>query len=163
MAIISGSTGDDLIEGTENDDRLSGKLGADTLIGYRGDDVLGGGRGDDLLRGGRGDDELLGKKGDDRLRGGKGDDLLEGGKGDDDLRGGNGDDVFLFNVEQEATGEDEILDFEVGDTIRIQGMTDYTVFEAPPGFIQISFDDENHVIVYDAALTDVTQAIETIY
>ena len=91
-AVITGTTGDDVIHGTPFDDNLSGGPGNDTIFGHEGDDLLDGGTGDDQLFGGPGDDRLLGGTGNDGLFGGTGDDALLGGAGNDGLFGEAGRD-----------------------------------------------------------------------
>ncbi len=56
MAVINGTSGDDLLNGTANDDIIRGRAGDDTLNGGAGDDRLLGGAGSDSLFGGDGDD-----------------------------------------------------------------------------------------------------------
>jgi Ca2+-binding RTX toxin-like protein len=52
------------------------------------------------------------------LIGSTGNDILSGGKGDDKLIGGDGNDYFVFS---ENDGNDQILDFNVGDRILFKG------------------------------------------
>jgi Ca2+-binding RTX toxin-like protein len=91
-AVISGSSGDDVIYGTPGNDVLSGGAGNDVIYGYAGDDLLDGGAGNDRLFGGAGNDTLLGGAGNDQLHGGSGNDDLLGGTGDDQLYGDSGND-----------------------------------------------------------------------
>ncbi len=56
----------------------------------------------------------------DTLYGGSGDDTLRGGTGVDTLYGGLGADTFAFAV---GDGANTIVDFEVGDTIEIAGVS----------------------------------------
>ena len=52
------------------------------------------------------------------LIGSTGNDILNGGKGEDKLIGGDGNDYFVFSVNE---GNDQILDFNVGDRILLKG------------------------------------------
>jgi Ca2+-binding RTX toxin-like protein len=81
MAIINGTSGDDVLNGTPNDDTISGFGGNDVIRGFAGNDSIDGGDGHDLMRGGDGNDLLIGGIGDDYLDGGVGDDTLDGGDG----------------------------------------------------------------------------------
>ena len=76
MAIIDGTTGNDLLDGTATADTINGLAGNDTINGLEGDDILDGGAGNDLISGGIGNDQLLNGGGIDALLGGDGDDLL---------------------------------------------------------------------------------------
>jgi len=64
-------------------------------------------------------DELIGGDGSDTLEGGGGDDTLQGGLDIDELIGGDGNDLFLIAA---GEGLDTITDFDVGDTILLQGL-----------------------------------------
>ncbi|MCC0175435.1 calcium-binding protein [Waterburya agarophytonicola K14] len=149
---ISAFDGDGLlIEGTEGNDVLRGTGGSDLFIAYGGDDVIRAGGGDDSIVGGAGDDLIFGgfgndvveagsgndtifgqfgddcihgAEGDDFISGGKGKDTIDGGAGSDTMFGGGGQDVFLFDIEDFAAGEvDLISDFHVGqDKIVIDGL-----------------------------------------
>lgn len=103
MAILNGTSDDNVIPGTNQDDVIRGGDGNDTLgsgdgdqLG-NGDDLIKGENGNDILLGGQGNDVLYGGPGDDLLDGGRGDDILNGGLGDDQLTGGKGADTFVFN------------------------------------------------------------------
>lgn len=63
--VVSGSTGNDLLNGFSGADTLDGGAGNDTLDGAEGNDLLIGGTGNDLLIGGAGIDTLRGGLGDD--------------------------------------------------------------------------------------------------
>ncbi|MDP2206520.1 MAG: type I secretion C-terminal target domain-containing protein [Alphaproteobacteria bacterium] len=56
MAVITGTSGDDILDGTPQADRISGLAGNDTLNGGDGNDTLDGGLGADTMNGGAGDD-----------------------------------------------------------------------------------------------------------
>jgi len=64
-------------------------------------------------------DVLIGGEGSDTLQGGGDDDTLQGGLGIDELIGGDGDDLFLIAA---GEGLDTITDFDVGDTILLEGL-----------------------------------------
>ncbi len=91
-AVVTGSSGNDVIQGTESDDHLSGGSGDDVIFGYGGNDQLNGDAGNDQLDGGAGEDRLSGGSGDDQLHGGSGNDDLLGGTGNDQLFGDSGND-----------------------------------------------------------------------
>ncbi|MBK8275970.1 MAG: calcium-binding protein [Nitrospira sp.] len=83
MAIINGSSGNDILKGTLSADEINGFAGNDQLFGGRGSDTLNGGDGNDTLDSGSGNDLLNGGAGADRLDGGTGNDLLNGEAGVD--------------------------------------------------------------------------------
>ncbi len=73
------------------------------------------------------------------LIGSTGNDILSGGKGDDKLIGGDGNDYFIFSVND---GNDQILDFNVGDRILFKGsinLSELTLNEDASGQI-LSFN-----------------------
>jgi uncharacterized protein YhfF len=94
MAVIYGTTGNDVINTTSNP---ASTTAADYINGGSGNDYVFGGQGDDVLVGGNGNDVVNGGTGNDRLAGGVGDDWLDGGAGYDMLRGGAGDDVLVWD------------------------------------------------------------------
>jgi Ca2+-binding RTX toxin-like protein len=65
MAIITGTTGNDMIRGSEGDDIISGAAGNDVLLGGRGNDLITGGADEDYLDGGRDADIMSGGAGND--------------------------------------------------------------------------------------------------
>lgn len=77
-AVLTGTTGSDVIQGTPGDD---------VIYGSGGNDVIYGGGGNDILIGGGGADKLFGGPGKDILRGGRGVDVCKGGTGKDRARG----------------------------------------------------------------------------
>jgi Ca2+-binding RTX toxin-like protein len=81
---------------------LLGGNGKDVLTGGSGDDMLDGGNGKDVLSGGAGDDTLVGGKGKDLLDGGDGNDSLTGDRGKDAMTGGAGNDHFFADREIEV-------------------------------------------------------------
>ena len=135
---IVGGGGDDQIDGGAGNDTLYGDevlglvAGEDTLWGGAGNDELHGGSQDDLLYGGSGNDHLYGDNGRDMLAGGSGNDTIDGGNGNDTIAGGEGDDIlyggngantFVFDLSID-NGNDTIMDFDVNDTLQINGVTD---------------------------------------
>lgn len=68
-------------------------------------------------------DNLSGHSGNDTLRGGAGRDILNGGDGNDVLFGGAGADQFWFNTWSGGVGVDLIADAEIGDRVRLSGIT----------------------------------------
>jgi Ca2+-binding RTX toxin-like protein len=93
--LITGDSGNNVMEGGRGNDVLLGRDGDDRISGGRGNDGLFGGTGIDQLDGGRGNDSLFGDEGDDQLDGGTGDDFLSGGAGIDTLLGGEGIDQLF--------------------------------------------------------------------
>ena len=75
----------DVITGTTGNDVLQGSVNSDELYGFDGDDQLNADAGHDYLEGGSGDDQLLGEAGYDYLYGGPGADVLNGGAGTDQI------------------------------------------------------------------------------
>lgn len=65
MAVINGTSGNDILNGTILSDQIFGFGGNDTLNGNSGNDTLNGGTGSDVLNGGAGDDVLNGDTGND--------------------------------------------------------------------------------------------------
>jgi hypothetical protein len=94
------SAGDDVITGTSGDDLIDAWEGNDIVYGLAGNDTLFGWSGNDLIDGGDGDDWIF-------------------GEGDIDiLTGGAGNDVF-GEYDQWLNG-DTITDFSIGDIILIR-------------------------------------------
>jgi Ca2+-binding RTX toxin-like protein len=125
MAVIIGTSGDDLLHGTASNDTISGGAGRDTIYAGDGNDGVFGGGGDDIIFGEGGNDVLFGDGGDDYLDGGDGDDILHGGTGDDTLiggsgnntlHGGGGNDLFLKTF---GEGVDVVLGGTGVDTLNL--------------------------------------------
>ncbi|MGZ8285657.1 MAG: M10 family metallopeptidase C-terminal domain-containing protein [Allosphingosinicella sp.] len=96
MAILNGTSGNDVIIGTSDGDTIEGLAGADRLEGLVGDDIL---------RGGDQNDRLLDGEGNDTLEGGGGDDIISDSYGNDSSNGGDGNDY----IESIYSGNDVIL------------------------------------------------------
>ncbi len=120
MAIIIGTSGNDLRRGTAaadvilglaGDDRLFGDAGNDIVFGGSGDDFVFGEEGNDILFGGTRDDRLSGGLGNDFLFGGEDIDFLEGGAGADLLDGGDGEDTAMYNNDPAGV----IVDLQAGE------------------------------------------------
>jgi Ca2+-binding RTX toxin-like protein len=77
--------------------------------------------------GNSGDNILAGLGGNDTLLGGAGNDQIDGSNGNDRLTGGAGADKFVFATALNATGVDQILDFNVAED---QIWLDHAVFTA---------------------------------
>jgi Ca2+-binding RTX toxin-like protein len=105
--VLTGNSGDNLLDGGPSGDDISGRAGNDRLLGGAGFDILRGELGNDTLRGG--DDT-------DLLEGGDGFDFLAGDKGNDTMIGGNGDDAF------------EWVDGDGSDLIQGDGGSDNLLF-----------------------------------
>ena len=109
------------ITGNNNENIILGGSKADTIIAGTKASTLSGGAGSDLIQGSVEDDSIVGGGGADVLYGLAGDDTLYGGAGNDTLYGGAGNDVFIYNS---GNGNDVIMDYEVGDTIKLgKGLT----------------------------------------
>lgn len=115
-AIISGTSGDDLIDASYNEpiangsdridnndggvgvgpnaDSIDAGDGNDTVYAGIGNDTILGGAGDDLLHGEDGDDTIHGDDGNDTILGETGNDLISGDTGNDLLDGGASDDTI---------------------------------------------------------------------
>lgn len=122
-SIVSGTSGDDLIDGTylgdPDGDRIDhadgvGGTDVDTVSAGDGDDTVRAGDGADQIFGGIGDDLLEGQGGADTLIGGEGSDTLIGGADADQLVGGAGDDRFELGSGDTADGGDGDDFFAVG-------------------------------------------------
>lgn len=99
---------------------------ATVVEGGRGDQVIVLGGEEHIAHGGWGDDVIGGQEGPDQLFGDQGHDVLFGGTGADDMTGGSGRDIFQFAsaTDSNAAAYDTITDFEDGDTLVFQGMSD---------------------------------------
>ncbi|UTW60464.1 hypothetical protein KFE96_10295 [Kordiimonas sp. SCSIO 12603] len=82
------------------------------MNGGAGNDVIFAGALSDSVDGGADEDQLFGGAGNDTIDAGSGDDSIFGGAGNDTLTGGDGADIFYF---ANTHGNDEILDFSIGD------------------------------------------------
>jgi Ca2+-binding RTX toxin-like protein len=132
--------------GNAADNRLDGKSGLDVMKGGFGDDTYvvdnvgdsvdeGGGGGhdtvesdvdfalgdgiEDLVLTGAADAAAAGNALANAISGNLGDNTISGGLARDALSGGAGDDSFVFDVKAGKKNADTILDFSVGDTIRL--------------------------------------------
>lgn len=90
MALIFGTSGNDVLDGAIGDDEIFGIEGNDTIKGGKGKDTIYGGSGDDSLDGGEDDDLLSNSGGNDTMNGGNGNDVLWGSDGNEILDGGDG-------------------------------------------------------------------------
>jgi Ca2+-binding RTX toxin-like protein len=95
LAVITGTSGDDVLFGDLSNDTINGLGGNDILFGQAGDDTLNGDAGNDSLFGGVGNDVLKGGSGKDTLSGGAGADTLDGGIGVDTVTYGDSGPVFI--------------------------------------------------------------------
>jgi VCBS repeat-containing protein len=112
MAVIPGTTGNDILTGTEEADLITGLEGADQISGLGGDDDLFGDEGNDTIEGGAGNDIITGEAGNDSIVGGDGDDEIDGGDNNDTIEGGIGNDFLVGNF-----GNDSIVGGDGDDTI----------------------------------------------
>lgn len=140
--IVSGTTGDDLIDGSyldpidgdlvdandailpgdgSNDDRIEAGSGNDTVLAGLGDDTVNAGTGNDSVNGNEGNDVLNGNAGNDSIYGDVGDDTVNGGDGDDEVVGGLGNDVITGGAGddnlQGNDGNDELIGNDGNDTL----------------------------------------------
>ena len=104
------------IIGNKNENTILGGSKNDTIIAGIKASTLSGGAGDDSITGSVEGDSISGGNGADILYGLAGDDTLFGGAGADTIYGGAGNDVFVYNS---GNGNDVIMDYEVGDVIRL--------------------------------------------
>ena len=112
---LGGGREDDLVEGGDGEDRIYGSFGDDILKGNEKADRLFGARNEDALYGGKGDDFLSDGGGDDLVFGGTGNDEIVAGGGNDQFTGGQGADTFVFRVDGQASGTDEITDYAAAE------------------------------------------------
>lgn len=151
--VLLGRAGADVLHGGSGDDLLLGRAGNDTLLGGAGADILLGGSGHDSLQGGDGHDLLMGEAGNDTLAGGFGDDTLIGGAGADLFIFDHGNDIILdfdqtvdritldarlwtgltnaddvLRVYGSIDGQRATLDFGNGNTLIVDGVSDYALF-----------------------------------
>ena len=138
--VFEGGAGGDQLFGGDNDDVASylnsnaaviidleagtasgGHADGDVLVSI--EDLIGSGQGD-TLSGDSNDNVLSGSGGNDLIEGRAGDDIIDSGAGFDITTGGEGNDIFVHQ-----TNDDSFLgvitDFEIGDTIRIEGEVNY--------------------------------------
>jgi Ca2+-binding RTX toxin-like protein len=129
MAIINGTTGNDVLTGTASDDTINGLGGNDTLSGGDGNDILVGGAGADAMDGGNGTDtasyagstavtidlktgvntgDALGDTytNIEKFLGSSGADTFISGVGADDLNGGGGVDTVSYATSSAAVTVD---------------------------------------------------------
>lgn len=117
VAIINGSSGNDILKGTLSADEINGFAGNDQLFGGRGSDTLNGGDGNDTLDSGSGNDLLNGGAGADRLDGGTGNDLLNGEAGVDILNGGDGFDTLDGGIDADTMNGGDGSDLYIVDNV----------------------------------------------
>jgi Ca2+-binding RTX toxin-like protein len=116
--MITGTTGDDLLNGTAADDEINSLGGSDIVNAGAGNDSVDGGDGDDFVRGEDGADTLVAGAGDDFLNGGPGDDQMDGGAGLDRVSYGNAPAGVTVNLALAGTpqttgfGQDQLTGIE---------------------------------------------------
>jgi Ca2+-binding RTX toxin-like protein len=143
MAIINGTSGNNVLNGTtsadeingfgghdqlfggRHDDTLNGGDGNDTLDGGSGNDFLNGGTGADTLNGGNGNDQLNGEAGADTLNGGDDFDRLDGGTGADTMNGGDGSDIYI--VDHVGDVAKESFDDDLGGFDSVEASVSHTL------------------------------------
>jgi len=154
--------------GTKDIDVIGSDIG-NNILANNGNNQIQTGAGDDRIFGRAGDDIMYGGDGNDFINGQSGDDVLIGGDGDDTLIGGHGADRFVG-----TQGTNTVLDFDAseGDTIEINSDTDgafdlaFGLFvqtgESTDDFgfsfsdegLQITYDDDDRLVVAGATLAD---------
>ncbi|MCP5072844.1 MAG: calcium-binding protein [Rhodobacteraceae bacterium] len=165
--VLTGNSGDnvlngfgsaDTLYGEAGDDKVNGGNGIDNLFGGDGDDKLRGQKGADVLKADAGNDSISGGEGNDNLFGGDDNDILKGGMGRDKLYGGDDADVFLYtkaaHSKNDATA-DKIQDFELGlDSIDLCGVAAGTLtfigggaFSGTQGEVQVTGATNSTVLV----------------
>ncbi|PJI84595.1 putative secreted protein (type I secretion substrate) [Yoonia maricola] len=124
--ILHGDAGDDALFGRAGNDRLSGDQGADTLLGGAGADILDGGLGQDMLIGGAGADTFIFNSGTDEIA-----DFEQGLDQiilDPSLWTGLTSAADLLFLYADFTDGQAIIDFEDGNVLIINGITDSNAF-----------------------------------
>ena len=94
MAIINGTSGNDVLTAKTLQDQFNGRSGDDMITGSEGDDTIHGSAGDDWISGSAGNDTIIGGTGDDSISDGDGNDDVTAGEGNDFVLAGNGEDSF---------------------------------------------------------------------
>ncbi|HEX2842575.1 cadherin-like domain-containing protein [Hyphomicrobium sp.] len=157
---LYGSAGEDTLTGAGGADRIFGQAGDDTIVALAGDgnDTVNGGDGSDTYDASQtGADAVIDLEtgsaesvefGDDTLIeienavGGRGNDTIISNDEVNVLSGGGGDDIFVFHssvsIGKGHGSRDKILDFQVGDRIDLDDISD----ELEDTFDQ-TFEDHN--------------------
>src|SRR3990172_92395 len=123
VAIIIGTSGDDLINGTPGDDVIMGLAGNDIINGNGGDDIICSGSGSDVVTTESGDDYLHGEGGVDTFHAGDGSNTIDadfGNEGDVVTTGSGDDNILLGNGNDKVNAGDGNNNIETGggdDTI----------------------------------------------
>ncbi len=94
-AVMTGTSGNDVICGGAGPDTIDGHGGHDRIYGGDGADTL---TGNGVIDGGDGADWLCGSAAADRILGGDGKDDIEAGPGADSIDGGSGDDTIRADL-----------------------------------------------------------------
>ncbi|MCC6360242.1 MAG: putative Ig domain-containing protein, partial [Phycisphaerales bacterium] len=113
--IVQGDAADDRLTGTNVQDRLYGFEGNDELYAGDGNDTLTGGTGDDLLVGGAGADMYVFNAGDGN------DVIVDSGDNFDGNFIAFGATVDLASVTSARDGDDLLISYGSGDSIRVRG------------------------------------------
>ncbi|WP_455273808.1 cadherin-like domain-containing protein [Rhizobium herbae] len=182
---LIGRAGDDLLAGGDGDDRIDGGSGNDGFVVLvatapnenDGNDVCQGGAGldtydasttilgvvidlDQGIASGQeiGNDTLIQIE---AATGGAGNDIIVDGAAVNIMTGGAGNDVFVFGTASiEGDGQDEIVDFQVGDRIDFSSIT-----TGMGGLVFAGFGDEEtapqtgHITFYHQAFGDGEQTV----
>ncbi len=104
------------IIGNDNNNVITGSSKSDSIVAGNKSSTLNGGDGNDSIFGSIEEDYLTGGKGIDTINGNAGDDTIVGGAGADILYGGTGSDTFVYTA---GDGNDVIMDYDVGDIIKL--------------------------------------------
>jgi Ca2+-binding RTX toxin-like protein len=128
MAIILGTSNQDMLDGSDFGDEITAKGGDDTVFAWSGDDLLDLGLGNDRGESGVGNDTVYGGQGDDTLLSLGGDDQLFGGDGRDEIVV-NDPTLGGLGTANAGAGDDRVVIYSTsGGTLRGGSGTDVLSF-----------------------------------
>jgi len=160
VAVITGTSANDVLSGTVEADRIDGGAGNDRINAGAGDDEIFGGQGADILTGDAGNDRIFGEDGNDGVYGGGGDDYVDGGTGDDILIGDGGNDTLLGNDGNDrllgGTGNDTLIGGAGNDIINGEAGDDIIVWRSGDGADTINGGTGNDTLRLEFAAANIT-------
>ncbi|MDX2307758.1 MAG: Ig-like domain-containing protein [Hyphomicrobium sp.] len=163
MAVLVGTTANDVMSGTIDADRIEGGAGNDRINGGAGNDDIFGGLGADILTGDAGDDRIYGEDGNDGIYGGGGNDLIDGGIGNDILLGDGGNDVMSGGEGNDrlsgGTGNDTLAGGAGDDLLQGEAGDDTFVVQAGQGVDTIVGGEGFDRLLIALVGGDVTEAL----